>query len=248
MRNSINRKAGKILGLITMLGLAVGSPLHAAQQVNKGAMRILDIKEKQIGRQMAQAMAAAKQAVSSQDMKKFEQAKNAINSAYKTAEDFQDSGIGKLPEVKDRIEEIMQKVSTAFGEIYQAAEPLLEKQLADKKLESDAYQGGDLEELRKKVADAWKERWPKDEVLAVRFPTNDWKQTKVKRWNDAVKEWQFTDTSALMAQVVVKQTEKIATIFPAFINKRNDENTMNIGVYTKYGSYVTSEIPVVNVK
>lgn len=54
---------------------------------------------------------------------------------------------------------------------------------------------------------------------------------------------------ALAASVIVKATEKIAPLFPAYINRDNLEGgDLNVGVETKSSEYVIKELLVANVK
>lgn len=110
----------------------------------------------------------------------------------------------------------------------------------------DVYQAADRAELETLVLDAWKTKWPKDEVLGVHFPSKNWKRNKNKRWNSAMKQWDYNDTSVLALRVVVKEDAEKATIFPAYVNRRNDSGEINAGVATKTNEYVVTQMLVKN--
>lgn len=130
---------------------------------------------------------------------------------------------------------------------YVDCESILVKGLEDAQVPKEIYTGGDKAEYSKMVLARWNEVYPDDEVLGIIFHRNEWTKTKLRRWNDAVGEWQYTDTDALGISVVVKMTDKIATIYPAFINKDNIDGKMNAGVHTKSPDYVIQEVLVANV-
>ena len=110
----------------------------------------------------------------------------------------------------------------------------------------DVYGGSDKDELLGMVKKAWMKKYPKDKLLGVHFHQKNWKRNKNKRWNDAVSKWQYTDVSVLPAKVVVKSDNKLATIFPAFVNKDNMDGSINIGVNTKKSNYVVKQMLVSN--
>ena len=123
-----------------------------------------------------------------------------------------------------------------------------EKLLADAKAPQDVYKGADKAKIKNMISSAWKKAYPEDQILAIRFHNADWKRTKTKKWNDAVKEWQYNDVSSLGVSVIVKADEKVATIYAAFVNKDHISGTMNTGVATKTSGYVVKEMLIANLK
>lgn len=108
---------------------------------------------------------------------------------------------------------------------------------------ADVYRGRDRKKLEKMIRTAWKETYPGDTILDVRFPSTQWKTTRTKRWNDTMHEWQYNNVSALAAVVIVKNPDgKTATIYRAFINRDNRSGELSAGVNTKYGGYVVEEV------
>jgi len=110
----------------------------------------------------------------------------------------------------------------------------------------DNYDGSDKDKFDKMIRKSWKKKYPKDNILGVHFHATDWKRTKNKRWNGAISAWQYTDVSVLPVRVVVKTDSKVATIFPAYINKDNDDGSINTGVATKGSQYVIKQMLVEN--
>jgi hypothetical protein len=112
----------------------------------------------------------------------------------------------------------------------------------------DNYTGDDRDDLEKMVRKAWQKAHPSDKILGIHFPNAKWKTEKKKRWNDASSSWHYTDTSILLAKVVVKTDDTIATIFPAYINKDNLDDSTNVGVATKTKEYVINQMLIANYK
>ncbi len=110
----------------------------------------------------------------------------------------------------------------------------------------DKYTGSDQKTLEKMVRDAWSKKYPDDYIMGIHFYSDEWKTTKNKTWNSAINSWQFTDVSVLPVKVVIKTDPKVATIFPAFINKDNMDNSINAGVATKSREYVVRQMLVSN--
>lgn len=192
---------------------------------------------------LVQAKAKAQAAAADGSLATFNQAKTKFGQACSKLNTMKDSGaMSKAPETA----KVEAECAATLQEMYALAEPMLLTELAETKLPDEVYTANDKETFRDMITAAWQKEYPKDKILAVLFPSDEWKNRKVKRWNDAVKKWQYTDTSSLRLSVVVQQTDKIATIYPAYINKRKLEGTTNAGVATKYGKHATTEIPVAN--
>jgi hypothetical protein len=121
-----------------------------------------------------------------------------------------------------------------------------EGKIDTQKRPKDKYKGDDAAELTAMIKASWSQKYPKDKIMGIHLSAADWKRTQNKRWNEAINAWQFTDVSVLPAKVVVKTSDKIATIFPAYINKDNTDNTLNTGVATKTSEYVINQMLVEN--
>jgi len=111
---------------------------------------------------------------------------------------------------------------------------------------SDVYGGSDKVKLKGMILSDWKTKYPNDRVMGVHFPRAEWKRNKNKTWNKPRSSWDYTDKSVLQVSVVVKTDSKIATIFPAYINKDNMNGKLRTGVATKSSQYVIRPILVSN--
>jgi len=114
----------------------------------------------------------------------------------------------------------------------------------DEPTPADVYSGKDKKELKKMILDAWKAKYPKDNVLGVRFHMDHWKRDANYKANST--SIYKTDTSVLAVSVVVQDDSKYATIFPAYINKDNLSGELNTGVETKKSQYVVKQMLVKN--
>lgn len=111
---------------------------------------------------------------------------------------------------------------------------------------ADVYAGNDKAKLKSMILSDWKSKYPKDKVMGVHFPHAEWKRNQQKTWNKARKSWDYTDKSVLQVSVVVKADSKMATIFPAYINKDNLNGKLRTGVATKSSQYVIRQMLVSN--
>jgi hypothetical protein len=112
----------------------------------------------------------------------------------------------------------------------------------------DLYTGADKEEIRDMVTQAWKKKYPKDDILGVRFPNKTWVRDSVWRWSSADKGWSNNDTSVLRLAVIVKTDKTVATIYQAYVNRDNASDSVNVGVDTKGNEYVVEEMLLENWK
>lgn len=145
-----------------------------------------------------------------------------------------------------RVAELTKDYEVTKKYVYDACADIREKVLADQKAPEDIYKGSDKKKFKKMIMAAWKKAYPNDDIYDIRFHSAGFKRTRTKRWNDAVNQWQYNDVSALAVSVIVKMNKDIATIYPAFINKDNQDGSINTGVHTKFGGYVVKEILVKN--
>ncbi|NOY74477.1 MAG: hypothetical protein GXP32_01635 [Kiritimatiellaeota bacterium] len=251
---AVSKSLGRILCSVAVCSLlfyanSSFAKLHKARSGHGGRSgRIFTMRSRTAAQNIVEAKQLGAAAIKNNDINMFNRAKDKFGSAFKILNDLADSGSCQSPDIQKKIKEYQQIAAKAKAILYSKADALLTKSLADKKLDKDLYTGSDKAELKEKIKKEWMKQWPKDKILAITFPSNTWRRVKNKRWNSAIRKWQYTDTSSLLAHVVVQVTDKIATMYPAYVNKRNDEKTMNIGVQTKYGAHVTPDILVSNVK
>lgn len=120
------------------------------------------------------------------------------------------------------------------------------KEIATEATPEDLYSGADKAALRQLIASAWKEAYPKDEVMGIRFVAKEWQANKNVHRNAAGKVLYVNDKAVLLVSVVVKTSPEIATIFPAYINKDNQTGALNAGVHTKTSAHVIRQMKVAN--
>jgi len=143
---------------------------------------------------------------------------------------------------------ITQKYEASKKYVNEVCAEIRQGLLADTNAPQDLYKGSDKGKFREMIISEWKKAYPNDEILAVRFHKANFERTKTKRWNGAIKQWQYNDVSALAVSVIVKDDERVASIFMAFINKDNQDGSLNVGVNTKYGEYIVREMLIKNLK
>ena len=96
------------------------------------------------------------------------------------------------------------------------------------------------------VREAWTREYPDDEILGVRFDHAEWKRTaEMVRDGSA---WSWHDMQYLGVALVVKTSGRIATIYPAFVNKNNLTGALTVGVDTKSAEYVVEQMLLSNWK
>jgi hypothetical protein len=121
-----------------------------------------------------------------------------------------------------------------------------EGKVETKKRPKDKYTGTDTEALTALIKTSWAKKYPKDKIMGIHLIAADWKKSQNKQGNDANNASNNADVSVLPAKVVVKTSEKIATIFPAYINKNNTSNALTTNVATKTSDYVINQMLVEN--
>ena len=111
---------------------------------------------------------------------------------------------------------------------------------------ADVYSGADKSELGKMIEKAWKQKYPGDTVLGLRFHMKNWKRDANLKANST--SVYATDTSVLSVSVMVKDGDRHVLIFPAYINKDNLDGSINIGVDTKKSQYIVKKMLLKNWK
>ncbi len=102
-----------------------------------------------------------------------------------------------------------------------AEEALEQEIIATNKPPADQYRGGDRKAIIAKVKAAWQKNNPGDEILEIRVPYKEWRREVGYKWNGAASQWEKYDRQYIQLAVVVKSNDKVATIYPAFINRDN---------------------------
>lgn len=103
-----------------------------------------------------------------------------------------------------------EKLREAQAQLKVREASLREAVIAANDLPPDRYAGGDKADLAARATEAWKKVQPDAEVLAVRFPGQDWKRETMWRYSNAT--WYKVDRSRLQAQAIVKLDDRTAAI------------------------------------
>lgn len=108
-----------------------------------------------------------------------------------------------------------------------------EKLAANEKTPPDLYAGGDKAELKAAVLKAWHDLYPKDQIVAVRFPMASWDRKRRTEYNGAISEWQSYDTSYLQARLVAKESPKFHRLFTVHLYRNNQSGKLTVSPDTK---------------
>ena len=119
--------------------------------------------------------------------------------------------------------------------------------LASTKCPPDAYKGADKATLKGLVEAEWKQIYPKDQVLAVRFVTPEWNRKSGASWSAAWKSWQNYDRSEMQVRVIVRTDAKLATVYWVYITKDHmSKDLVKVDARTKGGG--SDEMLLANVE
>lgn len=120
--------------------------------------------------------------------------------------------------------------------------------LAAARAPKDEYEGGDKGEHEKAIRAAWGAKYPDDEIVAVRFHMEKFDRNTKWSWQSADSSWNKSDMSVLCVTVIVKTSDDIATMYPAYVNVDHLSDKTTYGVDTKGGAYVVEEMLLANLK
>lgn len=139
------------------------------------------------------------------------------------------------------------RVQAAFNESSKKIETLRsslkEEILASTKTPPDVYKGADKATLKSLVEAEWKKLYPKDQLLSVRFITPEWKRSSGATWSSAFKSWEDFDHSDMTVRVVVKNDNKLSTLYWVYLTKDHKSNDLvSANANTKGGTYVVEEM------
>jgi hypothetical protein len=105
---------------------------------------------------------------------------------------------------------------------------------------ADLYKDSDKSDYMAMIRDVWKDRYPEDTILGIRFLKKEWRKEKV-RGKDITGVGK-KDFSVLEVAVVVSTDPEIATIFPAFLKRDNHTGEIFVGVDTKKPNYTVRQV------
>lgn len=187
------------------------------------------------------------------DKARKDEEKAQEKAAEEAAKNVQYTFEGSREELVKQRDEMIPQIRQAKGE--EARTLRFKLEAINKKINSmdeqvtsleEKYKGSDREELRGLLLEAWKKKYPQDEVLKIVFHMADFKRSVEANVN-ATSIYK-TDTSVLAVSVAVKLNDTMAKIYPAYVNRDNLSKSQSIGVDTKGNSFVHKEILLTNLK
>ncbi len=138
-------------------------------------------------------------------------------------------------------------IDAAAAQVQQKGSALKAEQLAARKMPVDVYSGSDKAAIKQQMLAHWKQKYPQDKVLGIRFFETNW--TRETNWKTNATSIYKSDYSWLPAKVVVQTSGEIATLYPVFANKQHQSgNKMVISDDRGGGAYAISEMLMKNVK
>lgn len=143
------------------------------------------------------------------------------------------------------VQALDKEFAAAKAEVDKVESELAAQILADARVPKDLYAGGDRDDLLGRVRKAWMEKYPDDEILLIVIPKAEWERHTA--WKSNAVEWYYVDHSELLANIVIKQDDVVAEVFPAYFNKDHRKNDLlTCGVHTKFGGYSSRKVLLAN--
>lgn len=241
----------KTYALIIKLGSPEGAKLQKAYAGAVKAMQGYLAKREELIKEaktkgpelLQQASSRASQAKAGKQVAMFRQAENCLEQVQNYINHV---GLMDYSVAKEVVKTLSASLVAGRKELVGVKKDLQETMLAETSAPNDVYSEKDKAAIADAVSKAWKKKYPKDDILGIRFPNKAWVRDSIWRWNGATKSWYNNDTSVLRLNVVVKTDAKIATIYQAYVNRDNNSETVNVGVDTKGSEYVVSEMLLKN--
>ena len=166
-----------------------------------------------------------------------------IGIARKSLEEY----IKLKGESDPEVPRLRRAIEAAAAKVEQKGSALKAEQLAARKMPVDVYGGSDKAAIRQQMLAHWKQKYPQDKVLGIRFFETSW--TRETNWKANATSIYKSDYSWLPAKVVVQTSAEVATLYPVFANKQHQkENKMVISDDRGGGAYAISEMLMKNVK
>lgn len=151
-----------------------------------------------------------------------------------------------LPAEDSRMKAMNDAMVSAKAKCDTLAGSLKTEILAATRAPKDEYEGSDQAAYEKAIRAAWSNEHSGDEILAVRFHMQQFDRDTKWTWHSADSSWNKSDMSVLCVTVVVKTSDKIATMYPAYVNIDHLSNKTTYGVQTKGSAYVVEEMLIAN--
>jgi hypothetical protein len=140
-----------------------------------------------------------------------------------------------------------QALASAEQQVEQYGAKLRAAALASRELPVDVYSGSDKGAIKSAILSYWKERYPADKVLGVRFFETNW--TRETNWKENATSIYKSDYSWLPVKVVVQTSGEVAALYPAFANKQHQSGDKMVISDDRGGAaYAVSEMLLKKVK
>jgi len=111
----------------------------------------------------------------------------------------------------------------------------------------DVYSGKDRNDMKSQIVSAWKERYPGEEIVAIRFDRDQWERRRERNWIENGKYFQNVDVSTLTVRVIVRKDAETATIHGIHMQRDNDNPGKGAQVGRK-GIFEPKDILLANVR
>jgi len=121
------------------------------------------------------------------------------------------------------------------------------KAIINKPAPQDIYKGSDKGAIKDKINAKWKERYPEDQIVSIRFDKENWERKKSKNWVTNGSYYQNVDVSTLTVRVIVKKDAETATIHGIYVQRDNDNPGKEVEIGRK-GTFAPQDILLSNVK
>ena len=143
--------------------------------------------------------------------------KQSLNQASALVEAFT---LAKGP-TDTQSKSLQSKLSSAQQDAAKTAKALESEIIASTRAPKANFSGSGGSSLIDQMQDEWENKNSNDEILDVRILSKDWVRSTGYAWYNAYSRWEKYDKQYLKMAVIVKTDSKIATIYPAFINRDN---------------------------
>jgi hypothetical protein len=219
---------------------ALNSATNNIKQFRQRCQTYVDKGEATIGETLAKALKMAEQAAADKKPAFF-------TGGVRQQMDIAKKNLQVYVAIVGEKDEKTLRVQAAFDESSKKIETLRsslkEEILASTKTPPDLYKGADKAKLKGLVEAEWKKLYPKDQLLSVRFITPEWKRNSGADWSAAFKRWEDFDHSDMTVRVVVKNDDKLSTLYWVYLTKDHKSNDLvSVNANTKGGVYVVEEM------
>ena len=146
----------------------------------------------------------------------------------------------KAPKYKSQMEEINKRLK-------ETQSALAEVMLKEQRLGKEKYTGSDIEKIRSKITEKFKEYYPKKELIKVQMVNEDWKVTDYVSWSSG--NAYRHHYSELGFYAVVKETSDVAILVGGWYNVNHQQRnkvSVNFNFHKASDMYQNRKILIKN--